>query len=77
MVQKTQVTFRISFKNLANREEINLGGPMLSNLSAADWGNCEIDVFRPVHFQPDKGRNLFLPEHFESDRILSAAETAS
>jgi hypothetical protein len=49
---------------------------MLSNLSAADWGNCEIDVFRPVHFQPDLDRNLFLPEHFESNPILSVAETA-
>jgi len=49
---------------------------MLSNLSAADWGNCEIDVFRPVHFQPDEDRNLFLPEHFESDPILTVAETA-
>jgi len=34
---------------------------MLSDLSAADWGNCEVDVFQPVHF--------------ESDPTLSTAET--
>jgi len=49
---------------------------MLSNLNAADWGNCEIDVFQLVHFQPDEDRNLFLLEHFESDPILTVAEIA-
>jgi hypothetical protein len=48
---------------------------MLSNLSAADWENCNVQVFVPVPFGPDEP-DLFMPMLFESDPLLSAADAS-
>lgn len=50
---------------------------MLSNLSAADWENCDVRVFNPVPFEPDQEPDLFMPVPFESDPLMSVADASS
>jgi len=47
------------------------GDPMLSNLSAEDWENCDVCTFIPTPFQPEP----FMPVPFESEPLLGTSSS--